>query len=134
LPANGGEAVQVTGNGGLIQVESEDGKTIYYTSSDDELKPDNRLWKIAVDGSGPATPVLESIYAHSFSVGHDGIYYIRPPGLQFLNFATGTSRLILGLSKRPVGYMSVSPDGHWLLYDQVDQEGGSDLMLVENFR
>jgi len=29
--------------------------------------------------------------------------------------------------------LSVSPDEHWLLYTQIDQ-GGSDLMLVENFR
>jgi hypothetical protein len=29
--------------------------------------------------------------------------------------------------------LSVSPDGHWLLYTQIDQ-AGSGLMLVENFR
>jgi hypothetical protein len=30
--------------------------------------------------------------------------------------------------------LTVSPDGRWLLYSQVDGAPGSDLMLVENFR
>ena len=30
--------------------------------------------------------------------------------------------------------LSVSPDGRWLLYSQVDGAPGSDLMVVENFR
>jgi hypothetical protein len=29
--------------------------------------------------------------------------------------------------------VSISPDGHWLLYMQQDGQPGSDLMLVENF-
>jgi Tol biopolymer transport system component len=29
--------------------------------------------------------------------------------------------------------LSVSPDGRWILYTQVDQ-AGSDLILVDNFR
>jgi hypothetical protein len=30
--------------------------------------------------------------------------------------------------------LSVSPDGRYAVYTQEDQEPGSDLMLVENFR
>jgi hypothetical protein len=29
--------------------------------------------------------------------------------------------------------LSVSPDGRWLIYSQLDQSG-SDIMLMENFR
>lgn len=29
--------------------------------------------------------------------------------------------------------MSISPDGRWLLYTQVDGQPGSDLMLVDDF-
>jgi hypothetical protein len=29
--------------------------------------------------------------------------------------------------------LTVSPDRHWVLFSQMDQQG-SDLMLVENFR
>jgi len=66
----------------------------------------------------------------------DGIYYhdIQPPAgaVQFFSFLSGKSRLILRTGK-PSHDVSVSPDGHWLLYSQYDSQPGSDLMLVENF-
>jgi hypothetical protein len=31
------------------------------------------------------------------------------------------------------GGLTLSPDGRWMLFTQMDQ-GGSELMLVENFR
>jgi hypothetical protein len=54
--------------------------------------------------------------------------------LQFFSFATGKSRPILAPVKRLGFGMGVSPDGHWLLYSQIDREAGSDLMLVDHFR
>ena len=62
-----------------------------------------------------------------------GIYSIGERELRYYNFASEISEPILAVQKRTSEGMSVSPDEHWLLYTQVDQ-GGSDLMLVENFR
>jgi hypothetical protein len=50
-----------------------------------------------------------------------------------MDMSTGNTTTILTLQKETALGMSVSPDGRFLLYSQIDQ-GGSDLMLVENFR
>ena len=57
--------------------------------------------------------------------------------LQFYNFATGRVTLFREFSKDTrvdTGdtALTVSPDGRWILYTQLDQSG-SNLMLVENF-
>jgi hypothetical protein len=66
-------------------------------------------------------------------VSRDGIYFLSWPRLQYFDFTTGKAKPILTLQKQPSLGLSMSQDGHWLLYSQVDQ-GGSDLMRVENFR
>jgi Tol biopolymer transport system component/DNA-binding winged helix-turn-helix (wHTH) protein len=131
MPAGGGIATQLSKNGGVNQVESEDGAQVYYNSG-------SSLMKAAVDGSGETRLVEDT---DDFALARDGIYYhVKPPdnNLQFLSFASKTSRQIANLSVgRKKGQssmgLSVSPDGRWLLYTQVDRESGSDLMLVENF-
>ena len=134
MPAEGGEAVQVTRKGGILAFESADGKWVYYTKRFE----DSALWKVPRDG-GEETQVLESVDQHAFAVVKEGIYFIPRPdsagrySIQFFNFATKKIRSIATI-ERPVDYyLSVSPDGRWILYSQIDQSG-SDLMLVENFR
>ena len=129
-PSEGGEPVQITQKGGLSPLESPDGKFLYYSSH-------SRLWKVPV-GGGPETQALESLNHPSvFAVVHDGIYFIPKPRLpgdasiQFLRFADGRIQRIASIEKPPFVGLSVSRDGRFLLYTQVDQEG-SDLMLVEN--
>ena len=50
------------------------------------------------------------------------------------DFNTKHVRKIFDVEKDfdPGGGLSVSPDGHWILYSQV--EHGGDILLVENFR
>jgi len=68
----------------------------------------------------------------------DGIYFNQKPDpsgrsfIQFLSFATGRVKPIATI-KGAIDELSVSPDRRWVLYTQVSQ-GGTDLMLVENFR
>jgi Tol biopolymer transport system component len=131
MAAGGGTAIQLSRNGGGNQVESEDGAAIYYTSG-------SSLMKAAVDGSGE-TRLAESI--DDFALASDGIYYHAAPpdnNLLLLSFVSGPSRQIANLAVgRRKGQdsmgLSVSPDGRWLLYTQVDSRAGSDLMLIENF-
>lgn len=66
----------------------------------------------------------------------EGIYYHpeqSPTEVHLFSFASGTSHLIFNSGKRSSPGLSVSPDGHWLLFGVVDRNSGSDLMLVENF-
>ncbi len=76
---------------------------------------------------------------HAFAIVKEGIYFIPRPdsagrySIQFFNFATKRIRSISTIERPDRHYLSVSPDGRWILYSQIDQEG-SDLMLVENFK
>ena len=134
-PGRGGEAIQVTRNGGGNGFESLDGKFVYYSKG----RYGTSLWKISVDG-GDETQVLESLVSwDGFVVVDAGIYFIPTPAagaasssINFLSFATGKIRSV-ATTDRPADGLTVSPDGRWILYTQLDQDV-SELMLVENFR
>ena len=134
VSAGGGEAVQVTRNGGGTAFESPDGMSIYYTKGDYS----GSLWKMPVSG-GEESQVLSSVDGRAFSLVNDGIYFIPAPGadgkssIQFLSFATAKVKMVAPISRSPAEGLSVSPDGRSILFSQFD-EAGSDLMLVENFR
>jgi Tol biopolymer transport system component len=135
VPLDGGEAAPVTHKGGFEALESPDGQWVYYTKDEGAA---SSLWKIPRDG-GDETQVLESVDARAFAPVKEGIYFIPSADsagrhfIQFFNFATKKIRSIATIEKPVDLYLSVSPDGRWILYSQVDQVG-SDLMLVENFR
>jgi Tol biopolymer transport system component len=120
--------IQVTKNGsGLTPMVSADGQTIYYTNQ-------GGLWKIPAAG-GSEEKVLASVCdagTSGFASTKHGIYFFDrclPEGtLWFLDLATGSVRQ-LHISGHT---LSVSSDERWLLYGK--GAGGSDLMLVENFR
>jgi dipeptidyl aminopeptidase/acylaminoacyl peptidase len=132
MPAEGGEAIQVTRNGGYLPAESPDGKYLYY------LREGN-IWRLPIVG-GEEERIMENV-RDFFAVLASGIYFLRyehPGGdsIGFLNLST-RKETTTATTLRPTttygGGVSVSPDGRYLLYSQVDQSG-SDLMLVENFK
>jgi len=132
MPAEGGQAVQVTKKGGYVAFESPDGKILYYAKG----YADPGLWKDPV-GGGEETPVLEQLaegYRWAWGLGGEGIYFYNAStkAIELLNFAT---HRIMQIAKpeKPVWTVAVSPDGRWILYDQLDQNT-SKIMLVENFR
>jgi len=135
MPAMGGKAIQVTKefNADRPQ-ESPDGKTIYYAKPG--VWPTCSVWKMPVAG-GDGIKIIDSAKG-SWKVERQGIYYFSLPDgkgreeLRVYNFATGTVRKILSVD-RPADGPSVSPDGRSIIYMEQDQSG-SDLMLVENFR
>ena len=87
---------------------------------------------------GEETKVLESLMGQAFALGRKGVYFVAPhpdgtSAIEFQSFATGKVTAI-AVIRRPAGFgLSVSPDERFVLYTQIDQ-GGADLMLVENFR
>ncbi len=136
IRASGGEEVQITRNGGDFPQESPDGKFVYYEKG---WPSQCSVWKIPVEG-GEETKVLDSVHPHGkWAVGIEGIYFFAPADeqrhteMRLYEFATGKTRKILTIESALDQHIAISPDGRTILYTQID-EGGSDLMLVENFR
>jgi Tol biopolymer transport system component/DNA-binding winged helix-turn-helix (wHTH) protein len=140
MPVAGGQAVQVTRNGGFDNVESPDGQFLYFTKG--YQVPG--IWRVPVAG-GEETLILNHHRAGQWrywAVKEQGIYFATAeaperPLLEFFSFATGKVTPIATLEKK-ISYfgfagLDVSPDGHSLIWQQLDQEG-SDIMLLENFR
>lgn len=136
MPASGGEATQVTREGGSCPVESADGRWLYYAK-----RPRFDLWKAPVAG-GAETRVLENLsYCYNYVPTSHGVYFVKAglanngpaeTALSYLDLATGKIRLLLSMRGWVYG-LTLSPDGRSLLYSRQDASG-ADLILVENFR
>jgi len=139
MPAAGGAAIQVTQQGGFESQESPDGQFLYFTKG---YLPG--IWRVPISGGEEKMALNHhgSGKWRYWAVREQGIYFATAeiperPQLEFFNFATGKVTTIATLGKK-VGYhgfsgLDVSPDGRWLIWQQLDQEG-SDIMLLENFR
>jgi Tol biopolymer transport system component len=134
-PAQGGTALQVTKKGAAEAFESFDGKFVYYAK-------DPGIWEVPV-GGGEETQVLDQGSQNLWALTNQGIYFgvinsSVAPLLKFYRFATSQVEIFREFSKDTrldslSTAFSVSPDGQWILYTQIDQ-AGSDLMLMENYR
>ena len=141
-PAAGGEAVQVTKKGGAGPVESPDGKFVFYAKAGGS--PGAAVWSVPAEG-GEEVAVLDSprlVHGSAWAVVEQRIYFIDRERsealvaegfLKFFHFDTRRVTRIASLGDAAPRQVVVSPDGSWILYVQDDQ-GGADLMLVENFR
>jgi Tol biopolymer transport system component/DNA-binding winged helix-turn-helix (wHTH) protein len=133
MPAAGGQAVQVTRQGGGAAFESPDQRWIYYAK---ETRPSS-IWRVPVDG-GDETKIVEGIsYDVNFAVSGKGLYLIALQGstasIQLFDVATRKTTLLHTLD-RPVWFgFALSPDERSILFSQVDSRT-SDLMLVEHLR
>jgi dipeptidyl aminopeptidase/acylaminoacyl peptidase len=140
IPVERDEAVQVTKGGGCEPVESPDGKTLFFQRGRGHLA----LWSMpgSTDAEGGSeTPILPSVLDGYWAVADQGVYFISPKHwavpfpVLFFSFETRRATQIGTIGKDlPVDpSFSVTPDGHWIIWAQVDRSE-SDLMLVENFQ
>jgi Tol biopolymer transport system component len=132
IPKNGGEAIQVTQNGGFAAFESPDGQWLYFS------KPDTTgIWKIPVEGGAEILVTAHSVHQRNWILKGEDIYYLSDTDSSFnvecFNLSTGNSEKITERMEEHDLYLDVSPDRRWILYTQQDQ-GESDIMLMENFR
>jgi Tol biopolymer transport system component len=131
MPSQGGEAVQVTTKGGVAPLESPDGTTLYYTKDIGT----GSIWKMPV-GGGTETQLMHSIYRFNYAVTDAGLYFVPRPGkegtasVQFFDFARGALKTIIETGYPDLG-LAISPDGRYLLFEQIDY--ASDLMLIDGF-
>jgi len=132
--ARGGPPVQVTKNGGVFAIESQDRRFLYYSKFDVP-----GIWKMAIDG-GAETRILDQPDGsdwYNWGLAQDGIYFADSQSLHsnvyFLDFATGRKTAVYTSDKRHGAGLAISHDGRFLLDAEVDF-ADSSIMLVKNFR
>jgi Tol biopolymer transport system component/DNA-binding winged helix-turn-helix (wHTH) protein len=136
-PAGGGEATLLVGTMELTnEIESSDGKLLYFPW----YFGDANMMTLALDRAGATpqqVPQMDKIFEKSeWAVVAGGIYFApqaNPRSICFYDFATKHTREIFRVDKDLAEGMSVSPDGRYMLYSQLDQNDSS-IMLVNNFR
>jgi Tol biopolymer transport system component len=134
---DGGQAWQLTKQGGFTAFESADGKYLYYSKVGVP-----GVWRRPLDG-GPEVLVLNRPGAGEWgqwALADDGIYFINSKAeagntVELFSFATQdvTQVVSLGYALEFVSGLAVSPDRHQILYTKQDPLN-SDIMLVEDFR
>lgn len=128
VPVSGGDPIQVTQQGGYGGVESLEGDALFYSKR-------GELWKKSF-ATGQETSLL-SVPSGNWELVPGGIVFeeVGPKqrtSIVLFRFRDGqTVELLQPAHEIPEGghALSVSPDGTWLLYGQIDHSE-ADLMLV----
>ena len=118
VPAGGGDAVQITKQGGAGGVESPDGRFVYYLRGVGEQEDTTELRRVPVDG-GEEIRIVESVCPQPFAVTEHGIYFFsswEKPLAQRFNFATRKVETVATIEGDLAWGLTVSPDSRWLLY------------------
>jgi Tol biopolymer transport system component/DNA-binding winged helix-turn-helix (wHTH) protein len=133
MPAGGGPAERITRNGGVVPLESVDGKSLFYSKS-----IGSGLWVLSLD-SGRESQFAPSLsYEDTFAVTKRGVYFIHPtadnkPVVSFKSFDSGMVEDLASINSTVGMGLTVSTDEQSILYTQADHSG-SDLILVDNLR
>jgi Tol biopolymer transport system component/DNA-binding winged helix-turn-helix (wHTH) protein len=128
IPFEGGEAIQVTLQGGRDPQVSFDGEVIYYKFND-------TVWQKPVSG-GEESQLFDSLLSPSpFSVTAKGIYFLprETREISFYDFATKAVTSVISNDRLLYWGISASADGLRILYTQ-SEYANTDLMLVEKFQ
>jgi Tol biopolymer transport system component/DNA-binding winged helix-turn-helix (wHTH) protein len=137
-PAGGGEAIALSSNihEGEKVLESFDGRKAYFATP---AGLNAQLREVSLDAQpGVATDAIQGTIVKDYSTWTlvpGGIYFVpatAPKSMRYFDFATKQMRTVFESDKDFEGGLSISPDGRWILYSQVD-EPDSDIMLVDHF-
>jgi Tol biopolymer transport system component len=132
----GGRAARIAETEATYPLESPDGKYVYFAHN-------RKLWRVKTDGS--AAQELEGMpEVHStgdtWVPTRSGIYFMSDTKHQtevdFFDLNSQKVRKVFTLEKPLAhwsGGVSISSDGKWLLYPQLDGSS-SDLMMIENWK
>ena len=125
----------MTANGGEFARVAAERNELYFTrGSYGSLE----LWKKPLDGGAATRIELPPVYDWGFTIAGSQLYFTTGLAegkypVMVLDLNSGETRTVAHIGFSPFAKFSVSPDGKWLAYSQLEQSE-SDLMLVENFR
>jgi len=135
-PVGGGDAVALSKDiYGSKVLESLDARKAYFTS----FELNTGLREVSLDALPDAAidvaqlPRLKGYENWTLAAG--GIYFVPkddPRSVRYFDFKTKQIHTVFENDKDFESGPSVSPDGRWILYAEVD-EVGSDIMLVDHF-
>jgi Tol biopolymer transport system component len=132
ISVTGTNSSQITSNGGNAPQISSDGKWLYYTKNGK-----SPVYKCPSNGGEESVAFNIQVFGYLWCLVDEGIYYINRSdasySVNYYDNNTNQSYRILNLGKKNVAHPTISPNGKWLLYTQVDQSE-SDIILVKNFR
>jgi Tol biopolymer transport system component len=135
VPVNGSpEPQQITSNGGVVALESRDGRYLYYTKN---MIPG--LWQQQITGErerkvfdGPPAD-----YPEFWTISKDGIYALSTVNqryaLSYIDFENDKERIFDVLKYSPTVGLSISSDGKELVYSGLIT-ASSHLTLVDDMR
>jgi len=130
LPSGGGQAIPLS-----TVSEGHDDEVLYFA----DRRYSSTIRGISLRGGLGAFPLHNLPQVHNWNAWttvHGGIYFVpvgSPDSLHYYDFASGQIRDVLRLQKDFSDGLSISPDGRYLLYSQID-DLNSDIMVVENYR
>jgi Tol biopolymer transport system component len=135
-PASGGDAVALSAEFGTYGWESYDRERFYFTSIRDDITSVHTVTLKPVGTESVLRGMPVGFDHAQWTVVPGGIYFVSadaPKSVRYFDFATKQVRQIFDAEKEFSDGLSVSPDGRWILYTQVD-EANTDIMLVDHFR
>jgi Tol biopolymer transport system component/DNA-binding winged helix-turn-helix (wHTH) protein len=135
--ASGGDATAVSRDSdGINPRESSDGKTVYFASRSEKS---TLMQKGVAAAPGTESEVLglpRLNNASLWTLSPGGIYFVSTEqparSVRYFDFASRQIRQVFKIDRDFGTGLSVSPDGRWMIYSQVD-DVGSDIMLVDHF-
>jgi hypothetical protein len=129
MPAQGGEAVQVTRDG-LDMRESADGKWLYFGKYLDSPEMTSAILRTP-PGGGPETLVFKGVADRFWTLAGQSLYFMEVDpklhaAIKRLDLSARKTTRIADLEKEPFvlsGWtgLSVSPEAGWIIYPQLDQ-------------
>lgn len=136
IPSGGGLAIRISNRGSWFSLVRN--RRVFF----DVIEGTKiAIWSRFVDG-GEAEPLqgMPELNAdESWTATEHGIYYtsssFKTSTVNYYDFATRTIQRVCRLPQSPTlgGGLSVSPDGHWLLFTQTD-DAQSDIMIARHFQ
>ena len=134
MPADDGEPVQITQNGGMFGFESFDGSYFYYKKNDDM---GGRIYRINLVTREESVAIEKFVSAFRWSVEKAGIYFIaadnnKNPVLKLYRQDTGRIEK-LGTFENWFNFWDVSNAGTHILLWRGEGHSG-DIYMVDDFR